>query len=397
MEMRYVAYAEHAANGRGRFSEFVRLFESHGFEVRSYSADTISGLPEFLQNAVAIWVPGDTFLQTNELVALLRKTVSEGKRFIVDIEPNQADLINKFLDPYGIEGTTVGLVSAEPGTEHPAVIRIARERSPLAFRDELILKDIDIVVLQQARVLRYGGDAVPVLIVPTQDVELIDRATDLPELTSPQLTCIARGGEEELLNVLAVSAGLFHDPYVGLFGAAFPGISPNRQLAENVIKWLTADADEVSPLASKAFQLLDRIERSLVETICIVLGFKSASWWEDYIPKAVRQKCGSRRRTDGDAIPASAYLDLLDFRTIFFANEKFFLSELGPQAGLNILAESVTRLNILRRLVMHPTKRLLGSIHIGSEDVGELESHLREAARLLAIARDLRRRRKEDC
>src|SRR5207247_7706251 len=118
--------------------------------------------------------------------------------------------------------------------------------------------------------------------------------------------------------VLAISCRFTHDAYTGPTGVDFPGITAadNEVLASNILKWLAGHRLHSPTIAATAFNLVDSIERTLVQFA--VNGLKSGlkDWWTEGIPLPIRSKCAQRCEEEGNKIPKVAYLDLLDVKTI---------------------------------------------------------------------------------
>lgn len=397
--VRYIACVELELNGAPRADGWSATVRGEGFAILPYSGTDLAGFREFLVNAAALWLPSDTLLHSREAVEAMHAVIGEGKRLFVGLDPNTLGPLNSFLDRYGIEGTHVGVFAKRHTTGHPRLIRITRADDARSFRDERLLEGVESVLIQQPQAIRYGGEASPVLTIPLEHAGVYDLGTDFPSTwTSPEVTCLALSeGSDGIGGVLALSGTLFHDPYAGPLGHSFPGISENRRLAGNVARWLVAPADSVNPRASTAFELVDRIERSLVEYVEITLSLTIDDWWQGGVPGSIRQKCRKRREQEGNQLPESAYLDLSDVPKIVTANNGTFASGAESPGLGELLAgtlSSLASVNEIRRYVMHPSRRFFSGRQVSDSQLSELRGVEASTLKLLQAARQHRRQRR---
>lgn len=212
-------------------------------------------------------------------------------------------------------------------------------------------------MLGQPSAIRYGGLATPIITLSLEDRELVERFTDFPaEWTSPEISSIVLSETENGGGVLALSCSFLHDAF-----RMFPGIdgADNAVLAKNIIKWLTG-ARLVTPPAVQAFEFVDHIERSLVSYVHRELVLRFPDWWTDGVPLNVRKKCAERCEEDGNKLPKAAYFDLLDVKLICEENWPLFEEEFGRvgwRGGKKTALGWFNRLNDVRKIVMHPTRR----------------------------------------
>jgi hypothetical protein len=239
-----------------------------------------------------------------------------------------------------------------------------RRQSPDAFHPHAFLEGVDNLLIAQPYAIRYAGNAIPILTLPLERFFIVDSSTDFPaEWTSPELSCLALSPIGGNGGVLAIAGRFIHDRYVGPTGVDFPGITAgdNEVLASNILKWLAGHRLQTSTVAATAFNLVDSIERSLVDFA--VQGIKNAftkDWWTDGIPLPIRNKCAQRCEEEGNKIPKVAYLDLLDVKTILEKNWQLFekdLAAVGWTGGKGAALSWFGELNDIRKSVMHPVRR----------------------------------------
>jgi hypothetical protein len=399
LSMPYIGFVELDVNNPHWGSTWHSLVTSEGYQLRSFAGRREPEFRHFVSNAAGLWLNSDTLLHDSTATAVLHDAICQGKRLVVSLNPNELALMNDFLDPYGIEGTKVAVFTSDESTGHTRLVHVARARNPESFRDQELLREVDAVLIQQPQAIRFGGDASAVLTLPLDQGGVFDLESDFPaNWTSPNITCVALGQGDHDGAVLAISGSIFHDPYIGPSGHAFPGITVNERFAENVLEWLTAPADRVSERAVSAYAFIDRIERSLVEYGQIMLGLQFANWWLDGVPKPVRDKCRKRRESERGRLPEAAYLDLSDIDRIMRANSSLFGLALGEDAwpgGLADVIDRLAELNEVRRRVMHPTKRYIGETDISLRELSLLRDLNERTIRILRNARERRRRTRD--
>jgi hypothetical protein len=97
-----------------------------------------------------------------------------------------------------------------------------------------------------------------------------------------------------------------------------------------------------------------------------------ADWWTDGIPVEIRKKCAQRCEEEANKLPKSAYLDLLDSKDVVEKNWQVFAPDfdiVGWRGGKKTALGWFTRLNDLRKNVMHPTRRHFVPTLIAQEDI----------------------------
>jgi hypothetical protein len=360
--------------------------ESH-LDIRQFIGQpTRDALADFINDAAGLWLRLTGFLCDESLVGLIREAIERGKHCLVEIGINELEQYNGFLAPYGLQGTRMGLFSAEPKEgEHPRLIRINRPTHPGAFRHPLLFDGVDAVLIQQPQVLLCNGEATPVLTVPLSEVEVTDLRTDyFQKLDVTAVSVAGVGGSGG--GVLAVSGGLFHDPYTGPTGFLFPGIHENARLARNVLRWLAGEKPTVSlEDATEAFRIIDRIERTIAGYMKALLERVYPDWWTDGIPQKVRVDASTRAEEERNQLPKNCYLDLVQWKQVADANWENIEADWrrvgwggNKKAGLKWFDE----LNDIRKVVMHPTKRAFGA-GLSSEKLSFLRTLKSQVLRLV--------------
>jgi len=315
---------------------------------------------DFIRNASGMVLPYENFLVSPELVSAIKDRVSNGVPLLVWISPNSVETLNPFLIAYGFEATKLAIHS-DAGTDS-RIVTLTRKESPDTFHPHPLLDGVNSLTIETPHAIRYTGPAIPLITLPWQRFMIVDRMTDYPvEWSSPELTCLALSPINETGGVLAISYGLIHDPYTGFTGIEWPGIAAtdNEILTANILKWLAGQSSDLT-LPVKAFSLVDRIERSLVDFVVARLKSELTDWWTEGIPLPIRKKCAERAEEEGNKIVKEAYLDLLDVRTILEKNWRQFetdLAAVGWVGGKAAALAWMIDLNDIRKNVMHPVRR----------------------------------------
>ena len=191
--------------------------------------------------------------------------------------------------------------------------------------------------------------------------------------------------------MLALACGFYHDPYQGPFGTVFPGITgaDNLLFAANILRWLAGNNLRSRDRTVEAFELVDHIERSFLEYMHRKLCAAYAdNWWTEGIPVEIRKKCAERCEEEGNKLPKPAYLDLLDSKNIVDKNWQAFEQDfniVGWRGGKRAALGWFTRLNELRKNVMHPTRRHFVPTLVAQEDVVWLRQLHTEIQKLLEL------------
>lgn len=364
-----ISLLEHSSNSSGNSHDWQRMCEQSGQRVVAFGGTAIDhGFARFLDEAAGLVLASDTVLHNAQARAGIRSAIRSGKNLLVLADSGPTALLNEFIDPYGMELTSIRVRRGEAdadGNDGPALIRIERGKYPGAFRDPVLLDGVDSVAIQQPSLIRYGGDAMAVLTIPVEDeaFRVEDGATDtLRTWTSPAATCVAHGQlDGDAGAVMVVSGGVLGDPYRGALGDHFPGITANRRFAQNILCWLTKEQPIVYDRPTTGFILVDRIERRLVEYVQRRLERALPHWWEDGVPEPIRVKCASRCEEERNTLPKAAYLDLIDMKRIIDCHWTLFdraFASVGWTGSKKVALDWVLQLNEIRRTVMHPTRRV---------------------------------------
>jgi len=386
--MEYIAHLDLVMNQSLRGNRWCALASEIGTPFREYDGPAnVASMIDFVRGATGLVLPDISFLAVPELLDNLRECVAAGRPLLVRVDPNSLDDLNPFLGFYGLEGTQLGV--HDLAAAHPRLIEIMRSETPSAFHPHPLLDGVDELVIQQPNVIRFSGNATPILALPAgKNIELVDQTTDFPaDWTSPELSCLVLSPIGNNGGVLALSCGLTHDPYVGPTGVQFPGISAgnNETLAKNILNWLAGKLLNPVPLAVTAFDLVDHIERCLVEFVFKRLKGECGDDWWNAIPLAIRKKCAERCEEEGNKMPKVAYLDLLDVHAILEKNWRSFgedLAAVGWVGGKQSALSWFFDLNTVRKSVMHPVRRHFVPSLVDDTTVSKLTEWLSRVQRL---------------
>ena len=175
----------------------------------------------------------------------------------------------------------------------------------------------------------------------------------------------------------------------GQLGIKFPGIlsADNKRFSLNIIKWLTGDTLPAIDLASKGFDLIDKIERTLVQFIMNELQKNyHNNYWGKGVPENIRIKCATRREQENTSLPPQCYFDLLDIKEIIEKKWKIFeenFNKAGLSGGKKEALSWFMTLNGIRKNVMHPARRQTIPGLITNDDIDWLNSLLGYIRQLL--------------
>lgn len=87
-------------------------------------------------------------------------------------------------------------------------------------------------------------------------------------------------------------------------------------------------------------------------------GKAEGGWWRKGVPESIRKQCQVRREEDENPVDPYCYTDLIDLRTII-DKQWTVLKETLPNkftSNKRQLVDNLTRLNQIRRIVMHPVR-----------------------------------------
>ncbi|OFW33334.1 MAG: hypothetical protein A3J28_18380 [Acidobacteria bacterium RIFCSPLOWO2_12_FULL_60_22] len=370
--MSYIAHLDwNIPNWESTQKRWCALAAEFGAPFRGYERPAAAGnvvsdaefaqIIEFIRGAAGLTLTDDTFLGVPEFVEVIRELVAAGRPLFVMLSPNKVDDLNPFLATYGLEGTLLAVYDEESKSDE-RLIEISRKVSPGSFHPHPLLEGADTLLLQQPYAIRYSGITTPLLMLPKDRFVIVDKRTDyFFEWKPPDLSCFVLSAVGDSGGVLAMSCGVIHDPYVAGSGI-FSGISArnNEALASNILKWLAGQPLHQPNVAVISFDLVDRIERSLIEFSVKILKGKLPDWWTKGIPLPIRQKCALRCEEEDNRFLKECYLDLIDIKTILEKNWSLFeshMAAIGWVGGKTKALRWLDDLNDIRKIVMHPVRR----------------------------------------
>lgn len=394
--MTYLAYLDLAVNKRSPAPTFERLASDAGCPVRSYDGPiSIESIDHFLSESQGLLLFTDTFLLDPTIESSIHAAISNGKRALVRADVNHLDHCNRFLERYGIEGTSIGAFLREPKTEHPRIIPLQRSRNPRSFALPDLLDGINDVALQQPQVLRLDDRALPVVNLPLDIIELTDLRTDFfADWPTSAVSVLAlsdsdfsrRGG------ILAITPTFWHEPYVGPTGVRFPGVSygDNAILTRNIIGWLIQERLPPQSHELEAYPLINEIERCLARIVTRVLAQAyGMDWWNGPgVPSKIRKSTERRSEREHGYLPARSYLGLNDFRSIVEGSWQLYAAPFRAGEFVGEPSQALSwyaSLEDIRNRTMHPAKQLLSGAVISPSNVAFLVV-LRDRLRLVLAA-----------
>jgi hypothetical protein len=226
------------------------LARNRGIEFRAHRFDgprdpsAYQSAHRLLDEADGLFVRLDAFLHDEGLVEHIKERVTQGVPLLVRIDVNQLGAINAFLGHYGIEGTSIGMCLASQIWLGPRLLRMSRDEYPGAFRDLQLFAGVTHLVISGPNVIKYRGEAVPILTIPEEKADTVELTSDLPvDCNTRELSCmVAHYDRDSGGTVLAISGAALLDDYVGPAGVEWPGVSANRQFANNLLDFLTKPA-----------------------------------------------------------------------------------------------------------------------------------------------------------
>lgn len=307
------------------------------------------------------------FEHVPDLVSLLHHRINAGARAV--IVPNRADSVDReksqeFLQRYYMEPLWVKLVGPS-GERHGVTFN--RNRGSLGSPE--LFSGVDRVIVDTPFAIRAWGEACPI-VIGDDDHWGVDSDSDLPsKWNGRQLTCMAvwygHGGGA----MLAINAnGVLTDPITVLAGPR-PGIEANTVLAKNILRFLS-HADPSDRLPSPE-QLCDRIEQNLADFVLGVLRATGPGWWEHRVPEAIRSKVAEQLKSNPRKLQKECFLYLIDWKNLMRYGWDLFqhyFAALGKTGGKSKALAFMDRLNDLRNVIKHPTKRHLSGYRLTWED-----------------------------
>lgn len=340
----------------------------------------------------------------NTGIDLVRERMSKGVPLICFLNRNYLAQQNAFLTKFGIQGTGLGLFAPNGNVSavHPRDVVISRSDNPGAFRDLALFRGVERMDLDATHAIDVRGEAFSLLAIPGRHALCVDTRTDLfADWPSPEFTCIAGfyGRGDDRRRVLALNTYPLWDPYIDGSGAQHRGISggDNKVFAENLVEWIGNARIDAHPTdVSTAHRLLDQLERNYYDVTAGTLKTVYEHWWPS-VPKRVRESCSRKKAIEpGSPFPDSAYLELLDYRTIWREHWENFapvLARAGVTGGKGKALHYFHELNEIRKLVMHPTKTQSAGISITREqaaflaDQAQTSIQMWNAIRALGVAK----------
>jgi hypothetical protein len=137
---------------------------------------------------------------------------------------------------------------------------------------------LSLVFPQQPNLIGCLGSCRALLAVAADSIKLLDTRTDYfaRSLPRPEFPVLAEAANVEWKGrIVALSAGIVHDAYVGMTGYRFPGIeaADNDTFARNLLRAMSHGVSaEAPPDWADAFKHVDEIERALGRTTEAVLA-----------------------------------------------------------------------------------------------------------------------------
>jgi hypothetical protein len=325
---------------------------------------------QLLEEADA-FIVGDRYFfeRTPHLALRFHERIRDGARAIVWPQggtPEGLDSWSRFLAPYDLTGTTVGIVGSRGNR-----LNVTLKRSDDSFRHPALFTGVEEVKIDAPFAIWYGGESWPVLVA-SESHSAVEVTTDLPaNWNARELACMAVWYGEKGGAILAVLGELFSDPCTDLFGQDRQGIKRNERLAANVLRFLSEGQKTIAPE-----DRCQRIEINLADFTFGILKAADQNWWTELVPLPIRQKCAQRQEEENNRLPREAYFDLIDLKAVMHKNWKLFDSYLrsaGHEGGKDKGLAWMDRLNELRRLAGHPLKKHISGYSFSQEERAFLE------------------------
>ena len=325
--------------------------------------DRIQRFEAAIHRADALWFSDRRVLDDPLIAREAEARLKAGARGLVTRNALDWELLGRHgVEPLGVQ--VAGPQSSDEGDEdegeqHPRLIDLDREEHGSAFRDSELFNGVRKLALAQPNALSLRGLApVGVVALPLPPFIALesDRVVDLPKPELPVMAVLAP--QPWTGRLIAINAGVFHDPFRNGFGFTWPGINgaDNRRLAENVLGWLQRNVRS-SPLGwETAYGQIVAVETAILR---ITQEWLAPEWFSK-VPEKTKTQCEDRRKSEGDRAPIQAYLTLTDFEKIWSAHWDTIFSSLVEASGLGASKKKglafFGTLNELRKLAMHPAK-----------------------------------------
>lgn len=316
-----------------------------------------------IDKADGFLVVADDLVSDDSIRLDVQARVDRGARMLC-MRGTPASLIAK----YGIESTEFRIWNDSIAKDaNPYVLSIEQ---PYAGPD--LLKVGTTLHVQQPRLLRYSEQAGPLLVCPPESQVTNSGDRFVPMANREKAFAVAWPvGIGSTPRVIALAAGLFHDPYQGFTGLEFPGIEANKSFAEAVIRWLAGDRG-ISQITNDALQRVHGLELDVRDLAFEPLQAVHGAW-SVWAPAKLRDGVAEAKKKRSTNLPEDAYLSLIDFRVIFEAHWDVFSRWLAgaPPLAKRRALKWLVRVNELRNLVSHPVA--LRYAQLATEDVEFLE------------------------
>ncbi|MBL8419938.1 MAG: hypothetical protein JNK92_04810 [Dechloromonas sp.] len=391
------------------FDRFIQIAANEGLAVEAIRIDSDVGndvsykeMLETIRNAHGYWITDPYLFQNPGIRTIVESRLAEGALAFA-LPRFDSELGAEFYQDLGIEATPIRAVRvstpSDEGLHHPMLMRLSMETYPFGFRDPVLFQGVREVLLQQANGIGCFGIAQTILAIPSDQVKLLDVREDsfVGNIPRPELSVVVSSSRSDWRGrVIASSAGLFHDPYVGPLGDQFPGISAgdNAIFARNLLRAIASGtASEVHDWLY-VYSLISQIEIGVSQVTDTTLSRVSGDgWFHSRVPESIVKKCTERRSSESQTFPVAAYLDLIDFKSIWkacWADFEPLLLAVGLPSSKTSALRFLQEVNEVRKPAMHPNKRF----HIGiPEPSKEQVSKLQEYARLTASLAEASRTR----
>jgi len=387
------------------FDRFIQIAVKEGLAVEpilinSYDGDEASfqEMLETIRNAHGYWIRDPYLLQNSDIRAIVESRLAEGA--LAFALPSYDSVLGAdFYQDLGIEATPIRAVTistmADARVHHPMLTRLSIETFPVGFRDPVLFHGVQEVLLQQVNGIGCFGNAQPILAISSAQVKFIDLRSDkfVGHVLRPELPIVVSSRRSEWRGrVIAASASIFHDSYVGPTGVHFPGISggDNETFARNLLRAVASGTAVEVHDWMYIYSLVSQIEIGVSQVTETTLSRVSGnSWFQLRVPEKIVKKCAERRSSEAQVYPEKAYLDLIDYKSIWRAcwiDFEPLLRAVGlPSSKISAL-RFLQEVNEVRKQAMHPTKRFhIGLTQPSKEQVSKLQDHSRLTASLVAV------------
>jgi len=369
-------------------------------KIRSANRDQIV---DVIAEAHGFWIQHPHLLSDDVIRGLVRDRLRDGALAIANLNWNVVPGA-EFFQELGMEATPVRASRPfrnQSDTDmHPMLVPLDRSTHAHCFRDATLFKGVTQLLLQQANGIGCVGDAQAVLALPSESIELTDMRTDygvnnFPRPDLPVIVSAASPGWRG--RVIGMNTSFFHDSYRGPLGDSFPGIAAldNERAARNILECIASGKEAYVESWEEVFRLIDGIERTVARVTARLLQESAgAEWFTFLVPEKIRSKCTQRQEHERSGFPVAAYIDLIDYKLIWKENWSIFQPILVKAALPDSKSEGLRFMqdvNDLRKLSMHPTKRLHANLlRPARDDIKLLEKYQELVNEIDAVCRQNR-------